>query len=165
MYVVSTNLHTVSTLIQIPKALPVLRQRATGQLATHGSKEPIVFPRRQRTILCVTVQTKDASGTERIACNTTANELGDDDPLQASLCEAQREVLEQEIFSLLIRDASILPTSSVRVAERLLVVEATQDTEIRFELVRLRVTVPPVLTDKPNILGRARWDCVPRDGL
>ncbi|KAH9999861.1 subunit 17 of mediator complex-domain-containing protein [Russula vinacea] len=136
----------------LSESLPVLRQRATGQLATHGSKEPIVFPRRQRTILCVTVQTKDASGTERIACNTTANELGDDDPLQASLCEAQREVLEQEIFSLLIRDASILPTSSVRVAERLLVVEATQDTEIRFELVRLRMDSDPI--------SRARCDLI-----
>jgi mediator of RNA polymerase II transcription subunit 17 len=62
------------------------------------------------------------------------------DPLQDSLREAQREVLEQEIFSLLIRDAGVLPTSLVRVAERLLVVEATQDTEIRFELVRLIYT-------------------------
>ena len=58
------------------------------------------------------------------------------DPLQDSLREAQREVLEQEIFSLLIRDAGVLPTSLVRVSERLLVVEATQDTEIGFELVR-----------------------------
>lgn len=65
--------------------------------------------------------------------------LTGDDPLQASLRGAQREVLEQEIFSLLIRDASILPTSLVRVAERLLVVEATQDTEIRFELVRFNI--------------------------
>jgi mediator of RNA polymerase II transcription subunit 17 len=69
--------------------------------------------------------------------------LTGDDPLQASLREAQREVLEQEIFSLLIRDAGILPTSLVRVAERLLVVEATQDTEIRFEQVRLEYA--PVL--------------------
>lgn len=130
--------HT-QTLIQTI-ASPVFRQRATGQLATYNSKEPIVFPRRQRTFLCVSVTTMDASGTQKIASNTIANELGDGDPLQATLYEAQREVLEQEIFSLLIRDASVLPTSSVRVAERLLVVEATQDTEIRFELVRLRVT-------------------------
>jgi hypothetical protein len=94
-----------------------------------------------------------------------ADELRDGDPLQATLREAQREVLEQEIFSLLIRDASVLPTSSVRVAERLLVVEATQDTEIRFELVRLCVTVPPALTDRPNILGRPGWACAPRGGL
>jgi mediator of RNA polymerase II transcription subunit 17 len=72
-----------------------------------------------------------------------------DDPLQASLREAQREVLEQEIFSLLIRDASILPTSLVRVAERLLVVEATQDTEIQFELVRPDAPIQPVATDRP----------------
>jgi mediator of RNA polymerase II transcription subunit 17, fungi type len=74
---------------------------------------------------------------EKTACNSLANEPEDGDPLQATLWEAQREVLEQEIFSLLIRDASVLPTSSVRVSERLLVVEATQDTEIRFELVGL----------------------------
>lgn len=65
------------------------------------------------------------------------NRSKDSDQLQISLREAQREVLEQEIFSLLIRDASTLPTSSVRVSERLLVVEATQDSEIRFELVGL----------------------------
>lgn len=65
------------------------------------------------------------------------NRSKDSDQLQISLHEAQREVLEQEIFSLLIRDASTLPTSSVRVSERLLVVEATQDSEIRFELVGL----------------------------
>lgn len=82
----------------------------------------------------------DTSKTQRTACNSLVNEHSDGDPLQATLHEAQREVLEQEIFSSLIRDASILPTSSVRVAERLLVVEATQDTEIRFELVRLCVT-------------------------
>jgi mediator of RNA polymerase II transcription subunit 17 len=65
------------------------------------------------------------------------NRSKDGDPLQNSLREAQREVLEQEIFSLLIRDASTFPTSSVRVSERLLVVEATQESEIRFELVGL----------------------------
>ena len=75
--------------------------------------------------------------------------LTGDDPLQASLREAQREVLEQEIFTLLSRDAGILPTSLVRIAERLLVVEATQDTEIRFELVRLNMHLfyPFELTD------------------
>lgn len=69
--------------------------------------------------------------------------------MQSSLREVQREVLEQEIFSLLIRDAGVLPTSLVRVAERLLVVEATQDTEIRFEQVRLNMHLisPFELTD------------------
>lgn len=108
----------------------------------------IVFPRRQKTILCIIIKTKDDSGIEKTACNSLANELKDSDPLQATLQEAQREVLEQEIFSLLIKDASILPTSSVRVAERLLIVEATQDTEIRFELVSVNGRVPPVPTDR-----------------
>jgi mediator of RNA polymerase II transcription subunit 17, fungi type len=126
----------VQALTHVLKAWPVFRQRATGQLGI-GSQEPIVFPRRQRTVLCISIKTRHVSGVERTACNSLANEPEDGDPLQATLREAQREVLEQEIFSLLIRDASVLPTSSVRVSERLLVVEATQDTEIRFELVGL----------------------------
>ena len=88
---------------------------------------------------------------ERTASNSLANEPEDGDPLQATLREAQREVLEQEIFSLLIRDASVLPTSSVRVSERLLVVEATQDTEIRFELVGLTPFFSVVQTDRLRI--------------
>ncbi|KAF8505758.1 subunit 17 of mediator complex-domain-containing protein [Russula emetica] len=142
----------------LSESLPIFRQRATGQLATYSSKERIAFPRRQRTILCVSVTTMDASKTQRTACNTMANELGDGDPLQATLHEAQREVLEQEIFSLLIRDASILPTSSVRVAERLLVVEATQDTEIRFELVERDGLAAPEMDTDPT--SRARCDLI-----
>lgn len=94
-----------------------------------------MFPRRQNTALCISIRNLGASGAEKMACNNVTNRFKDGDPLQTSLREAQREVLEQEIFSLLIRDASTLPTSSVRVSERLLVVEATQESEIRFELV------------------------------
>lgn len=118
----------------LSESSPIFRQRATGQLATYGSKEPITFPRRQSTALCISIRTLGASGAGRTACNNTTNRFKDGDSLQTSLREAQREVLEQEIFSLLIRDASTLPTSSVRVSERLLVVEATQESEIRFEL-------------------------------
>lgn len=121
----------------LSESSPIFRQRATGQLATYGSKEPITFPRRQSTALCISIRTLGASGAGRTACNNTTNRFKDGDSLQTSLREAQREVLEQEIFSLLIRDASTLPTSSVRVSERLLVVEATQESEIRFELVGL----------------------------
>ncbi|KAI0307178.1 subunit 17 of mediator complex-domain-containing protein [Multifurca ochricompacta] len=110
----------------LSESSPVFRQRATGQLATYGSDEPIVLPRRQRTVLCIIVKTMGAPRVERIACNNLTAELSDCDLLQATLRGAQREILEQEIFSLLIRDASVLPTSSVRVSERLLVVEATQ---------------------------------------
>ncbi|KAI0268274.1 subunit 17 of mediator complex-domain-containing protein [Gloeopeniophorella convolvens] len=119
----------------LSESSPAFRQRATGQLATHGFKEPIVFPRRQRTILRISLRSADPSGVARTTCNKLPAIAEDHDPVHAILLEAQREVLEQEIFSLLIRDASALPTSSVRVSERLLVVEATQETELRFELV------------------------------
>ena len=147
-------------LIRILKALRVFRQRATGQLATHGSQEPLVFPQRQRTVLCINIKTRDASGTERTACNGLTSEIEGGDLLQGTLREAQREVLEQEIFSLLIRDASVLPTSSVRVSERLLVVEATQDTEIRFELVGLMHLFPWFKLRGPD-LGRPGHVCGP----
>lgn len=52
-----------------------------------------------------------------------------------ALQAAQREVVEQEIFSMLIREAGNLPTASARVSEQLIVIEAAQNTELRFELV------------------------------
>lgn len=133
----------------LPESSPVFRQRATGQLATYSSNEPITFPRRQRTALCIGIRTLGAAGAERTACNNLTDRFKDDDPLQTSLREAQREVLEQEIFSLLIRDASTLPTSSVRVSERLLVVEATQDSEIRFELMEKDMLTAQVANSGP----------------
>ncbi|KAH9062717.1 subunit 17 of mediator complex-domain-containing protein [Lactarius vividus] len=133
----------------LSESSPVFRQRATGQLATYGSKEPITFPRRQRTALCISIKTLDAAGVGRTTCNNLTDRFKDDDSLQTSLREAQREVLEQEIFSLLIRDASTLPTSSVRVSERLLVVEATQDSEIRFELMEKDMLAAQVANSGP----------------
>lgn len=57
--------------------------------------------------------------------------------LDAALRVAQQEVVEQEIFSLLVKEAGNLPTSMARVSERLIVLDAAQGVELRFELVRV----------------------------
>lgn len=61
----------------------------------------------------------------------------DEFDLEQSLRGAQAEVVQQEIFSALIREASNLNTASARVSERLIVIDAAQATELAFELVRV----------------------------
>jgi mediator of RNA polymerase II transcription subunit 17, fungi type len=56
--------------------------------------------------------------------------------LDGMLGKAQMEIVEKEVFTQLINEAANLPTASVRVSERLIVIEAAQDVEIRFEMVR-----------------------------
>lgn len=61
--------------------------------------------------------------------------MEDESTLQGSLKAAQFEVVEQEVFSMLVREASNLPTASARVSERLIAIEAAHNTDITFELV------------------------------
>jgi mediator of RNA polymerase II transcription subunit 17 len=60
----------------------------------------------------------------------------DDASLDGALKAAQQEIVEQEIFSLLVKEAGSLPTASARVSERLIVIDAAQAIELKFELVR-----------------------------
>ena len=52
-----------------------------------------------------------------------------------SLKAAQTEVVHREIFKMLIDEASNFPTASVRVSEQLIAVEATENVDLRLELV------------------------------
>jgi len=91
------------------------------------------------------------------------------------VASAQREIVEQEIFSLLVQEASNLPTASTKVSERLIVIEAAQATELKFELVclslaplqqalnisfqgRLGFSYQSPLTARPNDGGKMRFD-------
>ena len=69
--------------------------------------------------------------------HTTYNRLSnpDDGSLDGALRAAQIEVVEQEVFAALIREASSLPTASAEVSERLISIDAALSTELRFELV------------------------------
>jgi mediator of RNA polymerase II transcription subunit 17 len=44
-------------------------------------------------------------------------------------------MVEEELFSVLIKEASTLPTASAQVAERLIIIDAAQGMDLKFELV------------------------------
>ena len=94
----------------------------------------LVFPHRQRTRLRVSLRTPDTHGSLSLSHNTIVS--ADDGTLEGSLRAAQQEIVEQEIFSVLIREAGNLPTASARVSERLIVIDTAQRMELLFELVR-----------------------------
>jgi len=55
--------------------------------------------------------------------------------LDSALKTSQSEIVDQEIFSLLVKEAGNLPTASARVSERLIVIDAAQGLDLSFELV------------------------------
>jgi mediator of RNA polymerase II transcription subunit 17 len=93
----------------------------------------LVFPHHQHTRLRVSVGSVDAAGVHLYSHNSTI--ATDTISLEGSLRVAQQEVVEQEIFSLLVKEAGNLPTASARVSERLIVIDAAQGMELKFELV------------------------------
>lgn len=93
----------------------------------------LVFPHRQRVRLQVSLILTDPTGVSRTAVNDIP--YLSDASLENSLKNAQREMVEEELFSVLIKEASTLPTASAQVAERLIVIDAAQGAELKFELV------------------------------
>ena len=116
-------------------------------MATYGenTSSVLVHPHRQNTRLKVTLRLTDGNGATHSFYNRIV--LEDESELYGSLKAAQTEVVEEEIFSVLIREASNLPTASARVSERLIVIEAAHGTELTFELVRPSVLVRDVRAD------------------
>ncbi|KAJ8481963.1 hypothetical protein ONZ51_g5679 [Trametes cubensis] len=116
---------------------PVLfRRRAIGRMASTDdgiATNALEFPLRQKTRLRVSVARTLLDGTRR-TCHSHLTKP-DDTSLDGALRAAQAEVVEQEIFSSLIKEASGLPTASAEVSERLIIIDAAQSTELRFELV------------------------------
>ncbi|KAI9001021.1 subunit 17 of mediator complex-domain-containing protein [Trametes punicea] len=115
---------------------PLFRRRAVGRIAAlnvGNNGHPLEFPLRQRTRLRVSLTRAYENGT-RQTCHSRLTDV-DDGSLDGALRAAQVEVVEQEIFSTLIKEASSLPTASAEVSERLILIDAAQSTEIRFELV------------------------------
>ncbi|KAJ7095438.1 hypothetical protein B0H15DRAFT_113733 [Mycena belliarum] len=97
--------------------------------------EPLVFPYRQNMRLFISVSKVSEAGKQVMSRNTMAP--ADVSSLDAALRAAQQEIVEQEIFSLLVKEAGNLPTASARVSERLIVIDAAQGVELKFELVRV----------------------------
>lgn len=114
----------------------MFRRKAVGRMPAYDTvSDRLVFPQRQNARLQVSVTSIDATG-ECFLSRNTFNKI-DDSTLDGALKAAQQEVVEQEIFSLLVQEAGSLPTASARVAERLIVIDAAQGTELKFELVSL----------------------------
>lgn len=115
-------------------ALPIFRRRAVGQMASYDTSQgPVVFPHRRKVVLRVSLASLDTTGIRTVSYNRP-NPI-DESSIDGLLRSAQREAIEEEIFAHLIEDAGKLPTTSVRVSERSLIVEATDLSELRFELV------------------------------
>ena len=116
-------------------APPVFKRRAIGRIPTFDTTTgTLEYPLRQYTHLQVSIVVDGEDGARHVSKNTF--KPTDDRSLNVSLRAAQAEVVQQEIFSILIKEASNLSTASARVSERLIALEAAQGTELRFELVR-----------------------------
>jgi len=95
--------------------------------------DPLMFPHRQNTRLQVSVTVVQPEGTVSTSQNTI--DRIDITTLDGALRRSQQEVVEQEIFSILVQEAGRLPTASARVSERLVVIDAAQGMELKFEFV------------------------------
>ncbi|KIJ56789.1 hypothetical protein M422DRAFT_22933 [Sphaerobolus stellatus SS14] len=112
----------------------IFRQKAVAHLGIHDSEEmPLIFPRHSSLRMRISMVTTDENGDQQIVHDT--NHRPDTDDLNTLLNFARDEVVDQEIFSQLIKEAATLPTAAVSVSERLIVIELAQGLELRFELV------------------------------
>ncbi|KAG5638208.1 hypothetical protein H0H81_001305 [Sphagnurus paluster] len=109
------------------------RRQALARMATEDADaNSLVFLHRQKTRLRVSVSVVNVDGVTVTTQNTDIKT--DLESLEGALKVAQQEIVEHEIFSLLVQEAGNLPTASARVSERLIVIDAAQGTELKFEL-------------------------------
>ncbi|RDB22683.1 Mediator of RNA polymerase II transcription subunit 17 [Hypsizygus marmoreus] len=125
----------------------IFRRQAVARMATQDSiSNGLVFLHRQHTRLRVSVAIANSDGNPVTSHNTTADMKSTE--LEGALKSAQQEVVEQEIFSILVQEAGNLPTASARVSERLIVIDAAQGTELKFELLDSESRPSQSLDDK-----------------
>lgn len=116
------------------------RRKAVAHLSAHEMEmNTLVFPHRQSARLRISLAIVDSTGATHTAHDSL--ESPEHLSLEASLASAQREIVDEEIFTVLIREASSLPTSSARVAERIIIIDVDHGTELRFEMVRIGTAI------------------------
>ncbi|ESK94521.1 rna polymerase ii mediator complex component srb4 [Moniliophthora roreri MCA 2997] len=118
---------------------PAFRRRAVAQMSYTGP-DNLVFPHRQNTRLRIGVTSTRADGSRVVAYNNTSESIAHEESL-GILKTAQREVIEQEIFAQIGKEAGTLPTASARVSERLIHIDAAQNTELTFELIDNKASI------------------------
>ncbi|KAF8591510.1 hypothetical protein K439DRAFT_1650745 [Ramaria rubella] len=137
----------------------MFKRRAMAHLAVHDFEEtPLRFPRHQATRMRVSLLTTNEAGQQHTSHDTY--QPSDDSDLNSLLRTARNEVVDQEIFTQLIREAAMLPTAAVSVSERLIVIEAAQNSELRFELVENEQSSDPPLTHAADLDERATCDLI-----
>lgn len=72
---------------------------------------------------------------------------------------AQTEAVDQEIFSILVKEASRLPTASARVSERLIAIDAAQGMDLTFQLVEYILATSVLLKVHISSTGRYHHCC------
>jgi len=118
-----------------PIAPAIFRQRAIAQLPTITNDfQKLTFPLHQNTRLRISTSLLNDSFVEK-SVFTSPRSPDSSDP-RSALENAQVEIVDQEIFSLLVKEAGNLPTASAQVAERLIIINPAQGLDLTFELVK-----------------------------
>jgi mediator of RNA polymerase II transcription subunit 17 len=115
----------------------MFKRRAVAHLSHFSTSggENLVFPSQERTKLRVSLRRRTENG-ETISSQKDYDTGSTKNPsLHDQLSRSQRQLVEQEIFDELIKEASYLPTMSARVSERQIAVEAAQGVELQFDMV------------------------------
>ena len=142
---VSEFIWAMLTRVTNNSASPAFRRRAIANLSHFRTNvsEPLEFPGRNRMKLRVSLRRKRDAG-ETVSSQSDHSAGSSRDTLHDQLSCAQRELVEQEIFDELIKEASYLPTMSARVSERQIAVEAAQGVELHLDM------VPPPYVSSPR---------------
>lgn len=119
------------------KAPVIFRRRALATLSQSqgDSLDEIVFPTRQHTRIQISLRIRLPNGRENISTNTYDSHAGQAS-IEKELARAQTEIIDQEIFGYLVKEATALPTILPRVSERSIAIDAGEGIELKFELVR-----------------------------
>ena len=111
----------------------LFRRRALASLS--DSKNELVFASRPRTRMQISLRTSPLHDKETFFVNTI-KPYSEHASVEAELAMAQTEIVDQEIFTYLVKEASVLPTVLARVSERSIIIDAAENIELRFDLVR-----------------------------
>jgi mediator of RNA polymerase II transcription subunit 17, fungi type len=108
------------------------------------TEDGLVYPSRLHSRLSVSMTETDSHGVVHQSKNNIP--VAPSTSLDDSLTNAQREIVDREIYGLLVKEASDLPSVSTRVSERLVVIDAAEGAVLKFELVRSHFASSATLT-------------------
>ncbi|KAH6914856.1 subunit 17 of mediator complex-domain-containing protein [Coprinopsis sp. MPI-PUGE-AT-0042] len=118
------------------------RRKGMASLADIDGENRISFQRRQHMRMRVSLCFQSPDGSRRSLTNTIKPFT--EDSVDATLSEAQLELIDEEIFSVLIQEGNHLSTALGRVSERLVVIDAAEGVELKFELLKDAPVSPEV---------------------